>query len=357
MDLFVLNQSYETVAIIDAYESLIWTDRYNAYGDFELYLPMDVSLLAYLQIDNYLWMKESEHTMIIEDISIDTDVESGNHLTVTGRSLESILTRRVVWQFQNLNGNFQEKIEYILNQNIISSSNTQRQIEGFTFVASEDSAITELTIDCQLMGEEIYSVIQEYCELYNIGFKLILTGDNKLEFSFYTGTDRSFAQTENPYVVFSPGFDNIINSNYYASASSYKNVALIEDEESENYYRISNHRVIVGDESGINRRETYVSTRITGVDDDGTTALTDEERRSQLREIGNQTLAENTAVTAFEGEVEYTTPFTYGTDFFVGDTVQIQNEYGIEGSACITEVVFSVDESGSSVYPTFATIE
>lgn len=96
MELLVLNTAFESIAVVDTYESLIWTDRYNAYGDFEIFFAMDTSLLEYLKEDNYLWLKESEHCMIIEEIKIDSDTEDGNHLIVTGRSLESILERRII---------------------------------------------------------------------------------------------------------------------------------------------------------------------------------------------------------------------------------------------------------------------
>ena len=58
----------------------------------------------------------------------------------------------------------------------------------------------------------------------------------------------------------------------------------------------------------------------------------------------------------FEGEVETNKPFEYGVDFYIGDVVQLQNEYGIEGPAYIAELVFSVNESGRAVYPTFKTM-
>ena len=41
MELVVLDESFRSVAVIDSYKSLIWADRYNEYGDFELYLRMD----------------------------------------------------------------------------------------------------------------------------------------------------------------------------------------------------------------------------------------------------------------------------------------------------------------------------
>ena len=41
MELVVLDESFQSVAVIDSYKSLLWADRYNEYGDFELYLRMD----------------------------------------------------------------------------------------------------------------------------------------------------------------------------------------------------------------------------------------------------------------------------------------------------------------------------
>ena len=85
MELLVLNTDFESIAVIDTYESMIWTDRYNSYGDFEIFFAMDTQLLQYLKEDYYLWLKDSEHCMIIEDIKINADTEEGNHLIVTGK--------------------------------------------------------------------------------------------------------------------------------------------------------------------------------------------------------------------------------------------------------------------------------
>ena len=36
MEILVLNTNFESVYIIDSCISMIWTDRYNEYGDFEI---------------------------------------------------------------------------------------------------------------------------------------------------------------------------------------------------------------------------------------------------------------------------------------------------------------------------------
>lgn len=352
MELLVLNTNYESIAVLDTYESLIWTDRYNSYGDFEMFFAMDESSLQYLKEDNYLWLKDSEHTMIIEDIRIDADTEDGNHLVVTGRSLESILERRIIWGQRVFAGNLQTAIQTMLNECIISPSIADRKISNFRFVASTDPKITSLTIDNQYTGDDLYTVIKGLCEENNIGFKIILTDDNWFEFSLYAGVDRSYDQTENPYVVFSPNFENIINSNYFSSKASYRNVTLVAGEGE----GTARKTTVVGSGSGLNRREVFTDARdISSETEDGVT-LSDTEYYAQLRSKGLKTLADHPITTAFEGEVEVTRLFKYGEDFYIGDIVQIANEYGNEGSAYISELIISRSEEGLSVYPTFKTI-
>ena len=93
MEAWILDQNAASLAVLDTFQSFIWTDRYRGYGDFEIYMPAETSALSYLKEGNYLVTKDSDRMMIIEDIQVDTDAENGNHLIVTGRSLESILCR------------------------------------------------------------------------------------------------------------------------------------------------------------------------------------------------------------------------------------------------------------------------
>ena len=64
MEVYVLNTNFESVAVIDEFESLIWTDRYDEAGDFELFMAMNNDLLKYIRQDYYLWNPKSEHVQI-----------------------------------------------------------------------------------------------------------------------------------------------------------------------------------------------------------------------------------------------------------------------------------------------------
>lgn len=351
MDLFILNTDLDLVAIIDTYESLIWTERYDQYGDFELKMPITPEILTYIRQDYYIENPESEYIMIVEKILITSDVEKGNYITITGRSLESILDRRIVWGLQTINGTLQNGVLALLDAAIINPSDSKRRIDNFVFQYSDDPAITELGINAQFTGDNLYEAVYSICTERNLGFKIVLNADKKFIFSLYAGTDRSYDQLANPYVVFSPTFENMLNSNYVESKTQLKNVTLIggEGEGSERRY------TSVGDGSvGLQRRELFTDARdISSDTEDG--ELSESEYNALLVERGKEKLSDTIEIVSFEGEVDTTVMYEYRKDFFNGDIVQIANEYGHETHTRIVEVVISIDQEGRTVYPTFRT--
>lgn len=117
----------------------------------------------------------------------------------------------------------------------------------------------------------------------------------------------------------------------------------------------SRKTTVVGSGSGLDRRELFTDARdISSDTEDG--QLPENEYIAQLTAKGEKNLADHDRVTAFEGEVEVTRLFKYGEDFFIGDIVQIANEYGNEGSAYISELIISRSKDEQPIYPTFKTI-
>ena len=111
----------------------------------------------------------------------------------------------------------------------------------------------------------------------------------------------------------------------------------------------------------MDRRELFTDARdISSTVDDGqggTETLTTDEYNEALEQRGLEKLAENTQTKSFAGEVETSILFVYGRDFFMGDIVQIENEFGISGTARVIEFVRTQDKDGIKMYPTFEAIE
>lgn len=373
MEAIVLNTDLEVVGIVDIYKSFIWTDRYNDNGDFEISLTLNNGIPEFVQKDYYLVNPDSEHAMIVESISIDTDTEEGPTFLVKGESLESLLKRRIVWTkttFEAKDGvepNLQNGIKQLIDDAIINPAMAIRKIDNFIFEESNDPNVTKLTFEAQYFGEELYEIISKLCKENDIGFKITINDDRQFVFKLYAGVDHSYGtedtpQNTNPYVIFSPRFDNIINTNYLDSNESFKNVTLVagESDTSESGKELSRDTYVVALSDfyeGVFRREIFTDAngvnRNKGSDD----ALSEEQYQAHLRQAGIDTLIEHTIVTAFEGEIEPTTMYEYGKDYLIGDIVQLEDEYGHEGRAYISEYVMSCDQQGISAYPTFVTIQ
>lgn len=348
MNIMVLDTNFKPVTILDSFESIVWADRYRSYGDFELYTSANSDILSQIKKNYYITNGNSEHAMIVEQLLITSDVEEGDKIAITGRSLESILDRRIVWGLKTLKGNLQDEIKTLLDECIINPSDSSRKIDNFIFEYSEDPAITNLTIDAQYTGDNVYDVVVDICEERDIGFKITLNQNDQFVFKMYVGIDRSYNQTENSYVVFGNEFENLINSSYLTNNQKLKNVTLIggEGEGDERKY------TSLGNAVGLERRELFTDARDISSNIDGV-ELSIEEYNALLQQRGSEKLSKASDEVAFEGEVETGIMFAYGVDYFIGDTVTVKNEYGIESSPQIIEIIESLDESGYSLVPTF----
>lgn len=351
MELTVLNSNFDEVDVVDVFKSLIWTERYYSYGDFELTLSGKDYKNKVLPLKYYFRKGSSDRLMIIEKINLTSNLDDGDTAVLSGRSLESILDRRIIWGLKIVSGNIQNVIKTLLDENVINPSNTDRKIPNFIFKESKDSEILKISIEAQYTGDNLYDVIQTLCEACNIGFRITLNDEKQFVFELYAGQDRTYSQNTNPYVKFSPEFDNLNGSNYMSSDMALKTVTLIGGEGEGKERRYST----VGGGTGLERRELFTDARdISSNVEDGKT-LSDSEYCTLLNQRGNEKLLENVYVEAFEGSAEVTELYHYNIDFYIGDLVQIVNEYGCEGSARILEFVESEDNDGYSAYPTFKT--
>ena len=238
MEIFIFDTSFQLIKIIDDYESFIWTERYSDYGDFELHLAADSDVIQYLRTDCYVEIRESNRTMIIEDIQIETDVDDGPSLKISGRSLESILDRRIIWKQTSIsNKAIDEVIKQLLDENIMSGAGEERCIDLFTYVDLPDDHVIR-TNDAykinqiQFTGDNLFDVVKSICDAFGIGFRVLLK-DKKMQFELFVGENRSYEnddgtdQYTNPHVVFSPTFSNLLNSSYLESNKTLKTVTLV----------------------------------------------------------------------------------------------------------------------------------
>ncbi len=356
MSITILDSNLIAIRELDAYTSLIWTDRYNGSGDFEIFTSMNYNLYQMLRPNYYIRNSESTKLMIIEKRQLKSDRVNGNQIFVSGRSLESILDRRIVWGQAHLFGNFQEAIQHLLCICIMEPEDETRLIPNFIFEASTDPAITDLLVDTQVLADNLYDVIYSLCEEKSIGFEVVLTEDDQFKFKLYSGVDHSYDQVDNPYVIFSSEFENLLTADHTTDITGYKTVSLVlgPGEGMERPGAEASFPDSAG--SGLSRREVYTNASSVSTEVDGVT-IPPEDYALQLQYAGLLDLVDRLPIDQFDGQVDATSNFIFGTHFNMGDIVQLDNGYGDVGRARVTEYIRSVDSSGKVSYPTFVTIQ
>jgi hypothetical protein len=353
----LLNTKFETIGDIDDYDSMIWTDRYYKCGDFELSLAASSAAVAKYKEDFYIWTDDTKELMVVEDASVVTDSVTGSMLKVTGRSLASLLDRRLIWDRTVLSGNLQAGVKTLIEYNAGIRASSDRVLPGVVFKASTDPAVTGLTIDAKYeRGAKLYDSIVEICVAYDLGFKITMPSDGVFQFELYAGDDRSYGQLANPQVIFSPDFDNLKSSNFFRSKRDLKNVALIGGEGSDAAKVYLSTSVSNGGGSGLQRRETYLElSSITSKDGDNT--IPADQYYKMLIQKGKEELFAQSVTLKFDGEVEMLPTFEYNKDFFMGDIVQLENEFGIASTTRVVEFIRSSTPAGTAAYPTMESIE
>lgn len=367
MNIYILNKQFQLVKVVDYFSSFIWTDRYDVNGDFELVVPASGTDFTVFKLGNYIQILESEHMMTIEDVQLKTSIDEGDTVVVSGRSIESFLDRRIVWESVTFSA--KKSIQFVLTKIISDAFMTpgERFVENFRIEENPelvDSPVVsaDTTYGIQISYANVYDVVTELCSSYGLGFKIIFDSETEtVIFKLYKGKDRSYGNEENnPYVIFSPEFENILDSNYVEKNGSLKNYTLIggQGEGADRFL------VEVGDTAltGLDRRELFTDASdiaYSSFDEEGNEIfLSDAEYASCLKRRGESNLSEFQSTTAFDGEIEANTGFVYGKDFLIGDIVEIMDKYGNEKRCRVNELIFSYTSSeGYKVYPTFEMME
>ena len=338
---YIYDEGFNRIAEIDDYKSFIWTQRYYSPGDFELCAP--IGKIQFFKLGYYVFRKGDDYGGIIEKIQISKAEDQSEMIIATGRSLTSILARRVISTQQMITGSVLSGIELLITDNIINPDLAARRISNFIF---QTTSTSQAEMEAQYIGENLLDVISGLCETNQIGMKCSRVGGNFV-FEIFDGIDRSYAQNVNPYVVWSDKYDNLYTSEYYEDYSERATDVCVGGEV------ISDERVLVwsakNSQSGIERFEKFLDASNTIQNEQIITLQTYKE---QLEGLGLVEVTEYSS--AFSGEVDFSR-IMQGNIVNVGDICTIQNnKWGIFINSRVLEIIESVGEDGSyKAIPTF----
>lgn len=277
---------FTLVDMIYDYASFERERKYAGVGDFTLVLN-SLEYAPALQRDRYIMA--GGDCYVIENIHKYYD-EGKVNVEVTGRSLSSILDRRVVGSFTFVTGStFETQIYNLVRSNFVTAVDPNRVIPFLTTAASKGIPTTPTTASQEFKNINILEILEEICPLIGLGFRINYNPEaGNMEFEVYKGRDLT------DQVFFSENFDNIGESEIYDQGQDYRNVG---------YLNNNGTLTMTGSGVGIDRREMVV------------------EGTDMAKVI--EELAAKKVRTSAECEIILSDQFEYRIDWDLGDEVSV----------------------------------
>ncbi|MBR6604638.1 MAG: siphovirus ReqiPepy6 Gp37-like family protein [Prevotella sp.] len=337
------NTTFEAIGQINQFTSLIWPDKFNGYSTFELNAPVNAENRNLIKKGNIVWCG-GDNAAVIEIIDSSTNDAGQQVYKVKGRTLEMILTTRIIWGTYACESLPASTVMYeIVDKNFLNTVIVNRRMPFFECAPDEQFG---KVMSFQRTGGEVYDAIQNIATDSELGFCILFRpNERKLIFKVLRGVDRTGMQqggSASDFVAFSTDLDDILSSSYYTNNQDIKTVALVagEGEGQDRVFSTAGDAIA----TGFSRREMYVDARdiqSTIMNDDGTeTSLSFEAYRDMLEVRGDEKLSERIETESFDAKMRVmgNVQYEYGVDYYKGDKVIVQDaNLGIQIVAVVSE--------------------
>ncbi|QBZ73447.1 minor tail protein [Streptomyces phage PherryCruz] len=356
MEAYVLDALLRRIAVIDQFESLIWTERFAAFGDFQMDIESTPATRTLLSLGTLLAMNESYRVMMVETIEDELNSDGRRMLSVKGRSIEAILLDRVAknstadlttspkWEITDEPADVARKIFHdICVTGVLDPADVIPFIHEGTFLPPGTVAEPIDPITIELDPTTVYDAIEDLCNVWSMGFRLLRNFDaSELWFDIYMGSDRTTAQTTLAPVIFTSALDNLQDIKELKTIDKAKNVAYV-------YSPAGFLKVYpVGVDEDVTGFERHVLV-VNATDVTSETA----DIPGALLQKGMEELAKNRVSQSLDGEIAQNSQYKYGVHYNLGDIVEMRTDNSTNNMR-VTEQIFVSDQQGERAYPTLS---
>ncbi len=355
-ELHTLDSNLRRDTVIEGYESFIWAERYFGWGDIELKTKATYESRALFQTGLRLGMQGSYRVMIVETVTDSVDEEGKKILVVNGRSMEKILDDRVAmpalaglaatpkWVVTGLPAAVARYIFAQICVNcVLSAYDAIPFYHSGTFLPAGTIDEPDVSVSIEFDPASVYSDIQQVCLRWLLGFRLVKDGDTgNVYFDIYTGRDRTSKQSAEPAVIFSADMETIDKTSMLKSIATQKTAA----------YVFARNGALMVYADGYDSSVSGDARRILLVNADDIDEAAGETLNALMAQRGADELAKYRSIYALDGEIPQYQPFKYGTDYNLGDLVELRSEGGYANVMMVTEQIFISDAEGKRSYPT-----
>lgn len=289
MDIYLLNNDFEAIKIVDDFSSLIWRRKYHEVGDFELHCTHE--LFSDLAEAKYVYRPDRTEIGIIENYGLDYP-----DAFCKGRFLERVLYDVIIYPSAKYSNQTQELIARDLVAKFMPSVH-------LTIVNNPE--IGE-KITTQVTGDNLMEYLYELLAAVEASFSVTFDWQTKgLSFRVWQGVDRRSS------AIFSAEWDNLSAFRYEYSDKDYRNYAIVAGEGEDTKRQF----VEVDQSNGEHRRDLFIDARDMQQEEDESK----EAYKERLIQRGKKKLAEYTIVEKCDAEIDTESSLVYLTDFDLGD--------------------------------------
>lgn len=346
MDIFLLSDRFAEREAVDDYETFIWTERYNSFGDFELHAHPTYKMKQLLTNGRYITHNQTDRAMVIEESLLSTTEDGKTTLKVTGRSLEHfVLNARAIGP--NRDGpeltvkGTPGWVAWRLVEKICINGEDIYELDAIPFMAAINATTSTDAINFSLKPQSLYSVVKSLCEEADLGFRITHSRNTPhLVFRVFEGQER-------PEVIFSGVMDNLAQESYLYSQMNYANVAYVWTKDNRTRYTV--YAPGASTATGLDRR--IIDVRAEDLDPEEYTV---EGLREVMTQRGKAELAKYNKLALFDGQITAMNPYVYNDDYRLGDIVTLRGKSRESQKAVVTEYIFAADKEGFRSFPTFA---
>lgn len=353
-----LNISLE--AVCDSFSSLLWDIEYYKCGAFEVYIAASLRNIEIFQTGRIVGRDDDKERFgLIESVELETDSEDGDYLIIKGRFLMCLLERRIIYPTFNFT-KFVSYSQIVMNVVQYNACTTGiRKLPGLVVGCSSGTCWdtkTKLQVSYDNLMEWVYTICEKIGGTANIKLSKIDNEQYEMVFELSQGSDRSMMQEENPHIVFSDSYNNLLSFTYFTDTSVKKNFAYVlgkgEGQQRKRTTYFADSEPVL-----LDRYEVYVDAKdISDEEQENgvTKPISDAEYIELLREKGNQNLIPTKTKSESQIAVQ-STQFQYGVDYFVGDFVTVEHQrFGIrQNKIQLVGMIESFDHNGRNLTPTF----
>lgn len=336
------------------FSELIWTRRYSSPGDFVLTMENTRANRSLLMNDRLLIIGESPEHMII-----DTTDERDDRLKCTGRTVSSILDRRVILNQSEKDQTFSHNIYEIVRSNgAIDKTTGARRLPWLEASSGHPANFTPPNIgefDRPKIGDNLLSAIVALTEPNELGFRTTWGPathpdyPDLYRFQLYAGIDRSY----HGGVILTKDTGGLVNLEYLRSRVGSSNTAYVSLQKESDSDLGALLRVDRGAQaSGYSRRESYVdASSIRQLPEYNLSRKT-----ALMRYVGKENLYQNRPIWSFTFDQEQEATYRIGRDYNLGDIVGYMHDDGAVKKFRVTEDILASNGERLVRLPTLSEI-